>query len=307
MRRTFQKIAFSLEQGSPLIPTATGISKRPQADGSTGVSARAGPDARRESGPFDIIGDVHGCAGELEQLLEKLGYGVEFEIKNGERCAITTAPHGRRAIFVGDLVDRGPRTPDVLRIVMAMAGAGQAFCVPGNHDMKFLRWLSAKPVKISHGLDRTVEQMNAGSAVFRDSVRTFLERLPFHLWLDRGRLAVAHAGIKEDMIGHVSGEIRSFCIYGETSGETDQFGLPIRYHWAAEYSGGTAIVYGHTPVPEAEWVNNTLCVDTGCCFGGKLTAMRWPEREIVSVPAARVYTPPVRAFGHPPVRPAITP
>jgi protein phosphatase len=249
---------------------------------------------------------VHGCADELDGLLVKLGYGVKFEITSGERRAITAAPNGRRAIFVGDLVDRGPRTPDVLRIVMAMVESGHAHCVPGNHDMKFLRWLNGKQVKISHGLDRTVEQVNKESAAFRDRVRLFLECLPFHLWLDGGRLAVAHAGIKEDMIGHVSGEIRSFCLYGETSGETDEFGLPIRYHWAAESGGETAIVYGHTPVPEAEWVDNTLCLDTGCCFGGKLTALRWPELENVSVNARTIYTKPVRPFGHPPVRPGLS-
>jgi protein phosphatase len=263
---------------------------------------RAAPDLRRLEGPFDIIGDVHGCAGELEELLGRLGYTVTLAGEGSARQAAVSAPSGRRAIFVGDLVDRGPRSPDVLRIVMAMAAGGQALVVPGNHDIKFLRWLTGRQVKISHGLDRTVAQIETESEGFRAGVRAFLESLPFHLWLDGGRLAVAHAGIKEEMLGHVSGEVRSFCLYGETSGETDEFGLPIRYHWAAEYDGPTAIVYGHTPVPEAEWVNNTLCIDTGCCFGGKLTALRWPEREIVSVAAREVYLRPIRPFGHPPRR-----
>ena len=263
---------------------------------------RAGPDERRIQGPFDIIGDVHGCAGELEELLAKLGYKVAFEEGEGRRLALVATPPGRRAIFLGDLVDRGPRSPDVLRIVMAMRTAGQGLVVPGNHDIKFLRWLSGKQVKISHGLDRTVDQFSRESDAFRAEVKSFLEAQAYHLWLDGGRLAVAHAGIKDGMLGAVSGEIRSFCLYGETSGETDEFGLPIRYHWAAEYRGATAVIYGHTPVPEAEWVNNTLCLDTGCCFGGKLTALRWPEREIVSVPAAQVYAKPIRPFGHPPVR-----
>lgn len=260
-------------------------------------------DLRSDSGPFDIIGDVHGCAGELEALLMRLGYHVAWSGPPGSYSVDVTSPCGRRAIFVGDLVDRGPRSHDVLRIVMSMVGNGVAFAVPGNHDVKFLLWLSGKDIKPTHGLDRTIAQFESEPKPFRARVAAFFKGLPIYLWLDGGRLAVAHAGIKEGMLGHCSGEVRRFCLYGETSGETDKFGLPIRYHWAAEYRGRTAIVYGHTPVPDAGWVNSTICIDTGCCFGGKLTALRWPEREIVSVPAAHVYTVPVRPFGHPPLRP----
>ena len=134
-------------------------------------------------------------------------------------------------------------------------------------------------------------------------MKAFIDGLVSHLWLDGGRLVVAHAGIREEMIGRSSGAVREFCLYGETTGETDEFGLPVRYNWASEYRGSTAVVYGHTPVVNAEWLNNTICIDTGCVFGGKLTALRWPEREIVSVQAAHVYTMPVRPFGHPPPRP----
>ena len=260
-------------------------------------------DLRHVHGPFDIIGDVHGCADELEDLLRRLGYTVRLEGSGEERRAITTTPPGRRASFVGDLVDRGPRSPDVLRIAMGMVAAGQAFAVPGNHDIKFLRWLGGRNVKLTHGLDRTVAQMAHEPPAFKHEVAAFLDGLVSHAWLDGGRLAVAHAGIKEEMLGRSARAVREFCLYGETSGETDEFGLPIRYHWAADYRGKTAIVYGHTPVPEAAWFNNTLCIDTGAVFGGKLTALRWPEKEIVSVPAARVYSEPIRPFGHPPPRP----
>lgn len=260
-------------------------------------------DLRDESGPFDIIGDIHGCAGELEALLTRLGYHVAWSGEPGAVNVAVTAPKGRRAIFVGDLVDRGPRSPDALRIVMAAVASGAAFAVPGNHDVKFVRWLEGKSVATTHGLDRTAQQFEGEPKSFRAAVRAFFAGLPIYLWLDGGRLAVAHAGIKDDMLGHSGGEVRRFCLYGETSGETDKFGLPIRYHWAAEYRGKTAVVYGHTPVPDADWVNNTICIDTGCCFGGKLTALRWPEREIVSVKAEQIYTMPVRPFGHPPLRP----
>lgn len=271
------------------------------------VRERLWTDRRHETGPFDIIGDVHGCADELIELMGRLGYDVRLEGEGGERRAVAITPPGRRAVFVGDLVDRGPRSPDVLRIVMDMIAAGQALAVPGNHDVKLLRWLSGRQVKLTHGIDRTIAQLEAEPPAFRARVKAFIDGLISHAWLEGGRLAVAHAGIKDDMIGRASGTIREFCLYGETSGETDEFGLPVRYNWAAEYRGATTIVYGHTPVPEAEWLNNTLCIDTGCCFGGQLTALRWPEKEIVSVPARQVYAEPIRPFGHPPTRPGVEP
>lgn len=261
-------------------------------------------DHRHEHGPFDIIGDAHGCADELIELMGRLGYSVRFEGSGEERRAEVTAPPGRRMIFLGDFVDRGPRSPDVLRIAMAMVSRGQAFAVPGNHDVKFLKWLRGANVRLTHGLDLTVAQFERERAGFRDSVRRFLLELPSYLWLEGGRLVAAHAGILEEMIGRDTPSVSDFCIYGDTDGETDETGLIVRYHWAATYAGKTTIIYGHTPVPAADWVNNTLCIDTGCVFGGSLTALRWPEREIVSVPARQMYAKPGRPFGHPPVRPA---
>lgn len=254
-------------------------------------------DLRRETGPFDIIGDVHGCADELEELLIKLGYSVSAVGDQGERGYRVLAKSGRRAIFVGDLVDRGPGTPDVLRLVMAMVDAGEALCVPGNHDAKFLRWLHGRNVKMAHGLERSAEQMAEASTVLKNRAKAFLDKLVSHLWLDGGKLVVAHAGIKEDMIGRSSGAVREFCLYGETTGESDEYGLPVRHNWAADYRGSTTVVYGHTPVTLGEWLNNTICIDTGCVFGGSLTALRWPEKELLSVPAKRVYCEPVRPLG----------
>jgi protein phosphatase len=263
-------------------------------------------DRRDLAGPFDIIGDVHGCTDELEALLDKLGYAVAWHDDAGDRQVTVTPPPGRRLIFVGDLVDRGPRTPDALRIVMGVVAAGNGFCVPGNHDAKFLRWLGGRNVTLTHGLDRSVAQMGAEPKSFHLAVETFLYSLPSHIWCDGGRLVVAHAGLTADMIGRSTPAVREFCLYGDTDGATDAEGLAIRYHWAARYAGDTAIVYGHTPVADAIWVNNTLCLDTGCCFGGKLSALRWPEREIVDVPALLQYAPPRRQFGHPPLRPPAT-
>jgi protein phosphatase len=254
-------------------------------------------DRRAERGPFDIIGDVHGCREELEALLEKLGYAATAR----EGRLVRAHPEGRRAIFVGDLVDRGPDSPGVLRLVMDMVAAGTALAVPGNHDLKLVRKLSGKDVKIAHGLAETLEQLDAlpeeERKPFCDKVRSFLDGLVSHLWLDEGRLVVAHAGMKEEMQGRGSGAVRAFALYGETTGEIDEYGLPVRLDWAAAYRGRAMVVYGHTPTPAAEWVNNTICIDTGCVFGGRLTALRYPERELIEVPAMRVHKEPVRTFG----------
>ena len=262
-------------------------------------------DRRDERGAFDIIGDVHGCCNELEQLLDQLGYQVAWrDDGDKERRPIVVAPKGRRVIFVGDLVDRGPRSRDVLAIVHAMVTGGSALLVPGNHDVKFLRWLEGGKVAMTHGLDQTVASLKGASDAFLAEIRAMLKPLWSHIWVDGGALVVAHAGILAAMIGRATPRVRRFCLYGDTTGGRDEAtGLPIRYHWALDYEGETAVVYGHTPVSEPGWVNNTLCIDTGCCFGGMLTALRWPERETVSVPAAKAYAPKLRPFGHPPPRP----
>ena len=244
-------------------------------------------DKRGETGPFDIVGDIHGCFDELTALLATLGYAVDGH-------AVT--PPGRKAVFLGDLVDRGPKSPDVLKLVMGMTAAGTALCVPGNHDVKLLRKLRGKEVQITHGLAETLEQMAGEPPEFAARVRRFLDDLVSHYVLDGGKLVVAHAGMKGEMQGRGSGRVREFALYGETTGEADEFGLPVRYPWAAEYRGAASVVYGHTPIPSPEWLNHTINIDTGCVFGGSLTALRWPERELVSVPALATYAEPARPF-----------
>jgi protein phosphatase len=244
---------------------------------------------KQEHGPFDIVGDVHGCCAELEQLLAELGYtpGNEGAYEH---------PEGRRAVFVGDLVDRGPRIVDSVRLVRAMVAAGSALCVPGNHDMKLVRKLRGREVQITHGLDRTLAELDALDEREQNEIRDFLDGLVSHYVFDDGNLVVAHAGMREEMQGRGSGKVRDFALYGETTGETDEFGLPVRWNWAAEYRGKAIVVYGHTPVPEPEWLNRTINIDTGCVFGGRLTALRYPEKELVSVPAGATYSAPAKPF-----------
>ncbi|MET9373600.1 polynucleotide kinase-phosphatase [Streptomyces sp. NPDC002992] len=239
-------------------------------------------DLRHLTGPFDIIGDIHGCRSELETLLATLGY------VDGHH------PEGRTAVFVGDLVDRGPDSPGVLRRVMSMVASGDALCVPGNHENKLGRWLKGRKVQETHGLAETIEQLGREPEEFRAEVGAFIDGLVSHYVLDEGRLVVCHAGLPEKYHGRTSGRVRSHALYGDTTGETDEFGLPVRYPWAEEYRGRATVVYGHTPVPNTSWVNNTICLDTGAVFGGKMTALRWPERELVDVPAEKVWYEPAR-------------
>ncbi|MGW2490297.1 polynucleotide kinase-phosphatase [Streptomyces sp. NPDC001606] len=253
-----------------------------EAEQATVVTEKRLNDLTHLTGPFDIVGDIHGCSAELESLLGKLGYvdGVH--------------PEGRTAVFVGDLVDRGPDSPGVLRRVMSMVKSGNALCVPGNHENKYGRYLKGRKVQHTHGLAETIAQMEGESEEFRQEVREFLDGLVSHYVLDGGKLVVCHAGLPEKYHGRTSGRVRSHALYGDTTGETDEFGLPVRYPWAEEYRGRAAVVYGHTPVPQASWLNNTICLDTGAVFGGRLTALRWPERELVDVPAERVWYEPAR-------------
>jgi protein phosphatase len=185
-------------------------------------------DKRRDHGPFDIIGDIHGCAVELQTLLNKLGYRVAWSGDSDDRAVSVEAPAGRKAIFVGDLTDRGPNSPDVLRIVMSMTEAGIAYAVQGNHDRKLERFLSGRKVTVAHGMQQTIDQFEDQNPGFREALAKFLDGLRSHVWLDGGRLAVAHAGLKEEMIGRGSGAVREFALYGQTTGEIDEFGLPVR-------------------------------------------------------------------------------
>ncbi|WP_420124333.1 polynucleotide kinase-phosphatase [Nakamurella sp.] len=254
---------------------------------------RLSNDKRDEHGPFDVIGDVHGCRAELEALLERLGYTL---VRDERGRSVDAHRPGRRAVFVGDLVDRGPDTPGVLRLAMGMVAAGHALCVPGNHEHKLARALAGRTVQVTNGLAESLAQLAREPDEFRSAAATFLDGLVSHYVLDDGRLVVSHAGLIEKYHGRTSGRVRAFCLYGQTTGETDEFGLPVRYPWAQDYRGRAMVLYGHTPIPEPEWVNNTLCLDTGCVFGGRLTALRYPERELVSVPAGAVYYQPARPF-----------
>ena len=196
---------------------------------------RCGQTVQTSNGPYDIIGDIHGCFDELVELLQKLGYKISTQ---PDRDAIIEPPKGRKAVFVGDYVDRGPKVPEVLRLIMRMHETGAALCVPGNHDIKLVRALRGRKIKPTHGLAESLAQLAEESTEFKTQIAEFLDGLVSHYVFDDGKLVVAHAGMKAELQGRASGRVREFAMYGETTGETDEFGLPIRLNWAEEYRGG---------------------------------------------------------------------
>jgi protein phosphatase len=234
-------------------------------------------------GPFDLIGDVHGCIDELRSLLERLGGRVVG-------ACVEPAP-GRTLVLLGDLVDRGPGVAEVLELVMPLVASGRALCLLGNHEHKLLRALKGANVKVTRGLDVSLAALARRPRAFNDAVVAFLEGLAPHVLLDDGALVAAHAGISAELIGRDTGQARSFALYGPTTGTLDEQGMPDRVDWAVDYTGDPFVVYGHTPQREAIWRGRTTCIDTGCVFGGHLTALRWPERAFVQTPALRAYAP----------------
>ncbi|MCR3747896.1 polynucleotide kinase-phosphatase [Lentzea californiensis] len=256
-------------------------------DNSTIVYERLLNDLKHETGPFDVFGDVHGCRAELEELLTELGYTL---VRDDEGRAVDAVPPAdRKAVFVGDLVDRGPDTPGVLRLVMGMVAGGHAFSVRGNHEEKLVRAMRGHKVTVRHGLEKSLEQFAHEPEEFRLAATKFCDSLVAHYVLDGGKLVVAHAGLPERYHGRASAKVRSFALYGDTTGETDAHGLPVRLPWANDYRGSAMVLYGHVLTPEAEWINNTMCLETGVVFGGKLTALRYPEKELVSVKAHQTW------------------
>ncbi|USK56678.1 bis(5'-nucleosyl)-tetraphosphatase PrpE [Cytobacillus solani] len=231
---------------------------------------------------LDIIGDIHGCYQEFQELTNKLGYKWDSE-------GIPINSNGRKLAFVGDLTDRGPHSLKVAEAVSAIVNKGLGYYVPGNHCNKLYRFFLGNKVQHTHGLETTVAEYESldqkEKKRIRDKFIHLYENAPLHLILDNGKLVIAHAGIHEDLIGKHSNKVKTFVLYGDITGEKHPDGSPVRRDWAKQYKGDAVIVYGHTPVKEVLIVNNTYNIDTGAVFGNKLTALKYPEMEIVSVPS----------------------
>lgn len=230
---------------------------------------------------LDIIGDIHGCFHEFEELTKKLGYDWKSGIPMQE---------GRKLAFVGDLTDRGPHSLKVIEVVWELVmKENLGFYTPGNHCNKLYRYFLGNKVQVTHGLETTVAEYDELTKDQQKRVRKMFmdlyEQNPLYQVLDRGNLVIAHAGIREDYIGKNNSKVKTFVLYGDITGEKHPDGSPVRRDWAQKYKGKAIIVYGHTPVKAPRIINNTYNIDTGAVFGGKLTALRYPEMELVTVPS----------------------
>ncbi|OMP67085.1 bis(5'-nucleosyl)-tetraphosphatase PrpE [Domibacillus epiphyticus] len=236
---------------------------------------------------LDIIGDIHGCLEEFRNLTMELGYKWDADIP--------VHPGGRTLAFVGDLTDRGPDSVGVLDVVCRLFEEQSALYAPGNHCNKLYRYFSGNNVQKTHGLETTAAELDSLPKEQYRSIRSrylsMYEQSPLYHMVDGRALIIAHAGIRADYIGRNNSRVKTFVLYGDITGEKHEDGSPVRRDWAKKYSGESFIVYGHTPVREPREVNNTVNIDTGCVFGGKLTAFRWPEREIVFVPSTQSLVP----------------
>jgi protein phosphatase len=235
----------------------------------------------------DIIGDVHGCYAELLALIRKLDYTFENHLPIHK--------DGRKLAFVGDLTDRGPQSIKVIEFIYDLVKNDLAYYTPGNHCNKLYRYFLGNKVQISHGLETTDTEYKRLPAKKQKEVRKkfmeLYESAPLYLQLDDGKLIIAHAGIREDYIGYKHKKVKTFVLYGDITGEKMPDGRPVRRDWAKLYRGTQTIVYGHTPVKDVRVINNTYNIDTGCVFGGKLTALRYPEMDIVQVLSSMPYVP----------------
>jgi protein phosphatase len=235
---------------------------------------------------IDIIGDIHGCLPEFKELTKKLGYGWDNEIP--------FHPEGRVLGFVGDLTDRGPESLQIIEIIYRLViEQKKAYYTPGNHCNKLYRFFLGNKVQISHGLETTVAEYESLYKKEQQSIRNkfieLYELAPLYLVLDKKSLVIAHAGIKEEFIGQTHSKVKEFVLYGDITGKKHPDGSPIRRDWAKDYHGEACIVYGHTPVKEPRIIHNTYNIDTGAVFGGQLTALRYPEMELVSVVSTMPY------------------
>ncbi|WP_100399633.1 bis(5'-nucleosyl)-tetraphosphatase PrpE [Bacillus sp. FJAT-44742] len=230
---------------------------------------------------LDFIGDIHGCLHELKEMLSTLNY----KYIDGK----WTHPDNRKLVFIGDLTDRGPDSVGVIELVFSLTENNIAYYVPGNHCDKLYRYFLGRNIVISHGLETTVEELeNLDRRTYKKVRARFMklfEGSPLYHELDEGNIVAAHAGIREDYIGRHDKKVKTFVLYGDITGEKEPNGSPVRRDWAKKYNGNSWIVYGHTPVIKPRMLNRTINIDTGCVFGGALTAFKYPEKELISVPS----------------------
>jgi protein phosphatase len=231
----------------------------------------------------DIIGDIHGCYDELAELLAGLGH-EELLDPSLEHAAQGSVPG---IVFVGDIVDRGDRIMDAVKLVYRLCTRGHALSVIGNHDDRFLRWMMGRKIEPRHGLQESIDEFESMKRSeredWRDRLIDFYSNLPWAIRLDAGRLIVAHAAWHADLHEAGPDKLRAYTLYGPTTGRKTPEGFPERIDWAPGYRGPELVVFGHQ-VYDAPYIHeHAIGIDTGCVFGGALTALRYPELQVLSV------------------------
>ncbi|WP_457638673.1 metallophosphoesterase [Persephonella sp.] len=227
-----------------------------------------------------IIGDVHGCYYEFYSLIEKIfaRYGEDTTI-----------------ISVGDTVDRGDFNLKTIKLCFELKEKRNFYEVQSNHNLKLYRWMKGKNVRISTGMKKTVDEIMALCEDEREYLReryiNYYQSLPLYIIVNDS-VVVAHAGIKDEMIGKVDEKVRDFVIFGETTGKYTEDGFPERVDWTKYRKineNSPKIVYGHVVYPEPYINNRCYGIDTGCVLGNKLTAYNPFTDEFIFERARKVY------------------
>jgi len=227
-----------------------------------------------------IVGDVHGCRRELEQLLDRVSFAS-----------------GDRLVFVGDLIARGPDSLGVLDIARRTG----ALIVRGNHEQKLLDWRERDDVV----LGRT--HLDVARAL-RDVDWSLLETSPLWIDLPEHGARVVHAGVLpgvaiERQEPHTLMHIRTVGVRGSKKSSAKASGIP----WASLYRGPPQIVFGHNAVAGLQLHHWATGLDTACVYGGRLTAMVLAEGMRIPLSIARrrtllVQQHAARAYFEPPKR-----
>lgn len=242
---------------------------------------------------IDIIGDIHGCYQEFLKLLVKLGYEINEK-------GYYVHPAGRKFLSLGDIMSRGPKSLETMQFFLRHVKKGLAYMIDSNHGWKIARWLEGKKVTLNHGDELVEEEFKHFKEQYgeehtlelKQSLKELLLNAPSHYILTKNHvptLVCTHAGIKDEFIGKQSIDISDFCRYGDVDG-FDEEGKPIRRDWSIHHKSNILIVWGHDPKPKPLIINNTINIDQGVVFGGELTAIRYPEKEYVSVQALENYS-----------------
>jgi protein phosphatase len=236
---------------------------------------------------YDFIGDIHGCYETLKSLLEKLDY----KFNDSNNCWVHSSGN-RIPVFLGDLVDRGPASYQVIALVMQMVRNNLAKYVPGNHCNKLFRHLKGNNVKVGNALKITLvhieyekkQNFEEVNRVLNDFV-DYIDKCKYHIVLDKGNVIAVHAAVDVENVGVYNKRTKEKNIYGFLdNSKVDEDGRPLRIPTYDIYKGKSLVVHGHIANEEPIFKNNVLDIDTGCGIkGGKLTAYRYPEGNFVSI------------------------